>query len=290
MDIGSAIRAARKGCGLSQEQLADIAGVSRSAIVALESNRGACRTLIAVRPHIGFRITGLANGNDPAEQVRNARRNKGLSLARVSEGSGVSIPTVRSIEAGKGNISSLSAIIAFLAPKARPNGWYRAHWQVNKDVRFTPPELLKAIVEVVGKISLDPAGDPRSFVSAKRTITEAEDGLSVPWSGKLAFVNPPFSDLSRWMHRCCDAWDANEIEQMLALFPARTETVAYRTRIFGTADTLFLPRRLRFYADDHEQLPPSPFALMMCAWGIDRAVVQALADRLEANVVWGSPA
>ena len=287
MNIGSGIRQARKGCGLSQTALAEAANVSRSAVVALEANRGACRTLAAVRPHIGFRITGLASGNEPAEQVRNARLGRKLSLAKVAKGSGVSIPTIRLIEAGGGNVSSLSAIIRFLAPKARPNGWYRAHWQVKKDVRFTPPQLIKQIVDVFGQIDLDPAGDERSFVNAGRTITEEENGLTSKWSGRLAFVNPPYSDLSTWLHRCCDAWDHHEVEQMLGLFPARTETVAYRTRIFGIADTLLLPRRLRFFTEDREELPPSPFALMLCAWGCDRVKVEALAEHLEANVMWG---
>ena len=287
MNVGQAVRESRKGCGLTQEALAERANVSRSAIVNLEANRGSCTTLRKVRSHIGFRITGLGSGNGPAEQVRNARSRQGYSLEKVAKGAGVSIPTVRLIEAGGGTIASLSAIIRFLAPKARANGWRRVHWQVKKDVRFTPRQLIKQIIDVFGPIDLDPAGDERSFVNAGRTITEEENGLTSKWSGRLAFVNPPYSDLSTWLHRCCDAWDHHEVEQMLGLFPARTETVAYRTRIFGIADTLLLPRRLRFFTEDREELPPSPFALMLCAWGCDQIKVEALAQRLEANVMWG---
>ena len=286
MNIGQAVQHARKGCGLSQEELAERACISRSAIVKLEANRGSCISLRKVRPHIGFRITALASGNEPAEQVRNARSRKGFSLERVAKGAEVSIPTVRLIERGGGTIASLSAIIRFLAPKARANGWYRAHWQVKKDVRFTPPQLIQTIIEILGPIDLDPAGDERSFVNARKTITENEDGLSSRWSGHLAFVNPPFSELSRWMHRCCGAWERAEIEQMLALFPARTETVAYRQRIFGVADTLLLPRRMRFFNEDREELPPSPFALMICSWGVEKKMVSELAEALEANVIW----
>ena len=280
------MRQARKGCGLTQEELAERANISRSAIVKLEINRGSCGTLRKVRPHIGFRITALASGNEPAEQVRNARFRRGYSLEKVAKGAGVSIPTVRLIEAGGGTIALLSAIIQFLAPKARANGLYRAHWQVRKDVRFTPPQLIETIIEILGPIALDPAGDERSFVNAQRTITEDEDGLATRWSGRFAFVNPPFSDLSRWMHRCCDAWENSEIEQMLALFPARTETVAYRQRIFRDADTLLLPRRMRFFNEDREELPPSPFALMICSWGVEKKMVSELAEALEANVIW----
>jgi len=143
-------------------------------------------------------------------------------------------------------------------------------------------------VDVFGPIDLDPAGDPRSFVEAKRTITEAEDGLSTRWSGRVAFVNPPYSNLARWMGRCSDAWDDGEVEQMLGLFPARTETVNFRTRIFAVADVLLLPRRLRFFTDQREELPPSPFALMLCVWGGSKENVQALADELEANVMWAT--
>lgn len=286
MNIGQAVRQARKGCGLTQEELAGRANISRSAIVKLEINRGSCSTLKKVRPHIGFRITALASGNEPAEQVRNARFRRGYSLEKVAKGAGVSIPTVRLIESGGGTIASLSAIVKFLAPRARANGWYRPRWQVRKDVRFTPPKLIEVITGILGPIDLDPAGHEQSFVNAKRTITEDENGLTAKWTGSLAFVNPPFSGLSRWMDRCADAWDHHEIEQMLALFPARTETVAYRKRIFGIADTLLLPRRLRFFNEDREELPPSPFALMLCSWGIEKDKVAELAEALEANVMW----
>ena len=286
MDIGQCVRAARKGCGLSQTELAELAGVSRSALVALERNRGAVSTLNRVRPHIGFRIVGLAKGNEPAEQVHKVRQRLGLSVANVAAGAGLSSPTVRLLEKGGGRIQSLSSLISFLAPRARANGWYRPRWQVRKDVRFTPPEILSSIVDVFGPIDLDPCGDPRSFVEAKRVITEDENGLTTRWSGGLAFVNPPYSDLARWMGRCSEAWDNREVEQMLSLFPARTETVNFRTRIFGVADVLLLPRRLRFFTDNREELPPSPFALMLCVWGGSKERVRKLAEALEANVMW----
>lgn len=193
MNIGHCIRASRKGCGLSQVELASLADISRSSLVRLEGNRGAVTTLMKVRPHVGFRIVGLAQGKAPSEQIKNARKRLGLSKAQVAEGAGLSIPTVRLLEKGGGRVQSLSSVISFLAPKARANGWHRPRWQVRKDVRFTPPDLIKKIVDVFGPIDLDPAGDPRSFVSAKRIITESEDGLSTRWSGPLAFVNPPFS-------------------------------------------------------------------------------------------------
>lgn len=288
MDIGRCIRAARKGCGLSQTELAELAGISRSALVALESNRGAVSTLLSVRTHVGFRIVGLGEGKVPSRQLAMARKRRGLSVADVAAGAGVSAPTVRLLENGGGRVQSLSAVISFLAPKARANGWHRPRWQVRKDVRFTPPDLIAAIVSVFGPIDLDPAGDPRSFVNAQQVITEEEDGLSTRWSGRLAFVNPPYSDLARWMGRCCDAWDDHQVEQMLGLFPARTETVNFRTRIVGVADVLFLPRRLRFFSAEREELPPSPFALMLCVWGAPEVKVRKLAEALAANVMWAS--
>lgn len=115
---------------------------------------------------------------------------------------------------------------------------------------------------------------------------EDGNGLTTCWSGGLAFFNRPYSDLARWMGRCSDAWRDGEIEQTLGLFPARTETVNFRTRIFGVADVLLLPRRLRFFTDQREELPPSPFALMLSVWGASKDKVRTLADALEVNVMW----
>ena len=225
MEIGDAVRQARKGSGLTQEALGRMAGgVSRQSVALLEKGGGRMTTLQKVGPHIHFRINGLASGDTAQEQVRRSRGQKGYTQVELAKKAGLSVPTVRAVEFGVASVASLSAIIACLAPNARVSMPLRAHWQIKRDVRFTPPHILEQVEAVFGGISIDVAGDHRSFVRADIVLTEEEDGLSARWSGRLAFCNPPYSDLTRWIARCADAWERAEVEMIIGLFPARTET------------------------------------------------------------------
>lgn len=290
MDIGPALRRTRKSVGLTQNELAARAGVSRQAVVLLEQGRGRMSTLAKVAPHVGFRVKGVARGDVLHEQVRAARRQRKLTQQGLATRAGVSLPTIRAIERGSASLSSLTSVLNVLAPAATEAVLVRAHWHERRDVRFTPPEVVDWVVRSFGPIFIDPAGDPRSFVPASRVLTEAEDGLATRWSGRLAFVNPPYSDLTRWIGRCCDAWDRREVEMIVGLFPARTETTTFRQRVFGVADVLLMPRRLCFYDEHRVKMYPAPFALMLCVWGAEREQVLDFAARTEALILWASDA
>jgi transcriptional regulator with XRE-family HTH domain len=290
MNIGLALRRTRKSVGLTQDELAARAGVSRQAVVLLEQGGGRMRTLAKVALHVGFRVKGVARGDVLSEQVRAARHQRKLTQQALAVKAGLSLPTVRAVERGSASVSSLSAVLKVLAPEAIEAALVRAHWHERRDVRFTPPEVVEWVVSSFGSISIDPAGDPRSFVRADRVLTELEDGLASRWSGKLAFVNPPYSDLTRWIGRCCDAWDRKEVEMIAGLFPARTETTTFRQRVFGVADVLLMPRRLAFYDEHRVKMHPAPFALMLCLWGAEREQVLDFARRTEALILWASDA
>lgn len=290
MDIGAAMRGARKGRGLTQSRLAELIGVSRHTILALEVSAGSVAVLEKAASVVSFRITGLAEGNTIGEQLRAARAHRGWTQAEVAARAEVSIPTVRALERSGGSVRTLEAVLRVLGPRARPNANFTAHYQLRRDVRFTPPEFLAEIERSFGRISIDVCGDPRSFVSADRVLTESEDGLKTRWAGDLAWCNPPYSSLSTWVTRCADAWDQKEVGSIIGLFPARTETVVFRKRVLGVADVVLLPRRLRFHDEDRQRLAPAPFALMLACWGLRRDVVEAYATRTEAYVMWANTA
>ncbi len=290
MDVGAAIRSARKGRGITQAKLAELIGVSRHTILSLEIGAASVAVLEKAAAVVSFRITGLAQGGAIGEQLRCARAQRGWSQAEVAERSKISIPTLRALERSGGSVRSLEAVLRVLGPRAHPNANFTAHYQLRRDVRFTPPEFLAEIERSFGRISIDAAGDPRSFVSADRILTEREDGLKTRWSGDLAWCNPPYSSLSTWIARCADAWDQKEVGSIIGLFPARTETIVFRKRVLGVADVVLLPRRLRFHDEDRQRLAPAPFALMLACWGLRRDVVEAYATRTGAYVMWAKTA
>ena len=285
MDVGAVVREARKSIGLTQEALAAQASLCRRSIVTLEQNTGRVSSLAAVIPVLGLKLAGLPVGDELATQLRRARGKKKLTQGQLAEASGLSMPTIRGLENGGGSVASLGAVLAVVAPQARRRRHPRATWSKGGDDRFTPPDWLNSVEENFGRISIDPAWHPASFVRAERVLTLADDGLSSRWLGRLAFVNPPYSANSEWIHRCADAWAKGEVGTVVALLPARTETAAFHDRIIGAADVVLLRGKPRFYNALGKRMTIAPFPAMFVIWGSTEETVRAFAKQVSGTIV-----
>jgi hypothetical protein len=124
------------------------------------------------------------------------------------------------------------------------------------DEWLTPPELVQAI----GPFDLDPCSptpERRPWPTATVHYSEREDGLVLPWFGRV-FLNPPYgSALERWMERMALHGDG------VALIFARTDTAAFQRWVWPVASALlFIEGRLFFHhaitgcrADDNAGAP-----------------------------------
>ena len=137
---------------------------------------------------------------------------------------------------------------------------------------MTPPELVKAVLEVLGTIDLDPcASSGTGTVPAKIKYTgpkawggDGRDGLGTPWWGndiKTVFVNPPYgrndahpeilggsrsTSISDWLAVAAEA-SLHGVE-VICLVPAATETRAWERNVWPTANSIcFLRARPRFW-------------------------------------------
>lgn len=110
-----------------------------------------------------------------------------------------------------------------------------------KDEWLTPPDLLAAL----GTFDLDPCSPvERPWPTAARHLTVLDDGLSVPWSGRV-WCNPPYSEVEPWM-----AAMARHREGTALVF-ARCETRWWFDSVWPAASAvLFLKGRLTFYHGD----------------------------------------
>jgi hypothetical protein len=114
------------------------------------------------------------------------------------------------------------------------------------DVWLTPPEILHALtVPPFGPFDLDPcAADPRPWDTAKKHYTEADDGLSKRWHGRV-WLNPPYGpQTGRWLESLAQHGNG------IALVYARTETKAFHIAWQRASGFLFLASRLRFRLQD----------------------------------------
>lgn len=266
------LRQARQSAGWSQKTLAERIGTSAQAIKRLEKGIGSVSTLNAAMDALDFRLTGIGPGKTLSEQLRNRRRKRCLSLDRVALRSGLSRTTIASVERGGGSVASLLSLLAVLAPKARRRAPERSYWgegdKQDRDSRFTPPDFMRSIYAAFGEIDLDPCAHQLSPVIAQRRIllNEGGDGLVDDWSGRLAFVNPPFSALLQWLRRAHGQWRAGNVETIVCLVPVRTDSAWFHDTLSGDADIYLLQGRVRFL-DARGKGQHTPFSLMVLTLG-----------------------
>ncbi len=266
------LKEVRRSGGWSQRTLAKRIGVQPQAILRLEQGVGSVATLIRVMDALDFHLIGIGTGSTLAEQLRLCRRSRSLSLAAVSARTGLSRTTIVSLERGDGSVTSLLRLMALIAPRARRRAPERAYWgpgdKEDRDSRFTPPAFMENVYAAFGEIDLDPCANLLSPVVARRRIllSEGGDGLVDDWSGRLAFVNPPFSEQLKWLRRAHSQWRAGNVETVICLVPSRTDSAFFHETLSIDADTYFLQGRVPFL-NSSGKAQQTPFALMIVMLG-----------------------
>jgi hypothetical protein len=110
-----------------------------------------------------------------------------------------------------------------------------------------------------GKIDLDPCASSNELHHfARRNHTIEDNGLSFSWHGNV-FVNPPFGDLARWVHKCTSESFRAEI---VLLLPSRTDTAYWQDGVSTAAAICYLRGRLRFVGAP----APCPFPTSLAFW------------------------
>ncbi len=267
---------ARRSNGCSQTILAERVAGSPQTIKRLEKGIGSVQTLIAVMSSLDFVLTGLGPGKSLPDQLRNLRRKRGLSLDLMASRTGLSRTTIASLERGGGSVASLLRLLAVLAPNAKRRPPERAYWgqgdKDDRDSRFTPPDFMAGIYEAFGEVDLDPCAHPLSPVIANRRIvlSEGGDGLTDAWSGRLAYVNPPFSAQLQWLRRAHEQWQAGYVESVVCLVPVRTDSTWFHDILSVDAEIYLLAGRVKFLNLEGKG-QHTPFALMLVTLGATAA-------------------
>lgn len=116
----------------------------------------------------------------------------------------------------------------------------------NRDEWLTPPWLLDRL----GSFDLDPCAPVnRPWNTASRHYTIRDNGLSLPWHGRV-WLNPPYGRQTfRWLDRLADHRGGG-----VALIFARTETKGFFRSVWHRARyILFFHGRLRFWTVDGKE-------------------------------------
>ena len=116
---------------------------------------------------------------------------------------------------------------------------------------YTPPEYIEAAREVMGGIDLDPASSEiaNETVGASEFYTEADDGLSLPWEGRI-WMNPPYSSdrIGRFMEKL--EAELPSIESAVILVNNATDTQWFARAIGCSSAVCFPTGRVKFLTPD----------------------------------------
>lgn len=138
------------------------------------------------------------------------------------------------------------------------------------DEWYTPSHVIEPARRLMDGIDLDPASceTANRTVQAKRFYTEADDGLSQPWSGRV-WLNPPYSQplLNRFVAKLLAEHDAGHVAAAVLLVNAATDTVWFQT-LAGRYPVLFSRGRVRFWRSDRTADAPR-FGQALFAVGLE---------------------
>lgn len=138
--------------------------------------------------------------------------------------------------------------------------------KMKNDEWLTPPELLA----VLGKFDIDPCAPVTPpWRTATTHFSKSDDGLSMPWKGRV-WLNPPFGrEAVKWLRRLLEHGNG------IALIPARTETAMFFECVWGGADAvLFLKGRPHFHRVDGSRAPFNSGApICLIAYGLLNAKI-----------------
>ena len=296
MNFGLAVRASRLSRKLTQAEVATLVGISRQAIVLLESNAGRVATLLAVQPYALVKLRGLPPGKTFGERIRAARGSR--SIHDVAASAGISSNTVRALESNGGTVRCLSLLLNSLAPEAsvvpvfdRNRGFKTVGGRGNPnraihDYYATPAPIVRILLDhetFEGSI-LEPAvGQARvvEHVLKERGYTdvtcydlagegeEKRDFFDVYETFSAIVTNPPFGQHVEFIKHAKNLAE-NKIAFLLPLnylTGKQRHAEIWEDRIFPLARVMVLNRGVNFLVNDPfaENIQPSQLYL---AWFI----------------------
>ena len=220
--LGNLLRNIWKARGMTQQEAAARAGVSVPTLRLLERGRGNVRSWNVVLRAFEVELVGrnLPSGEDIGLRVALLRKWQGLGQRGLAAMVGCTQAAIVALERkSRGRVRMLDRVLlvlgggAYLAPCGSSRAFYAhagnssAHhgWQ-------TPRVLLARLYGVFGAFDLDPcspvATRSRAPVKARVRYTVHDDGLVLPWFGKV-FVNLPYGrELPLWVAKA-----AREVKQ-----------------------------------------------------------------------------
>jgi hypothetical protein len=135
---------------------------------------------------------------------------------------------------------------------------------------YTPAPYLDAARAVMSGIDLDPASHPvaQQRVSATRFYTIEDDGLGMPWHGRV-WLNPPFAQplISQFVEKLVTEVAALRVTQAVLLTNNSTDTAWFHRAAASAALICFTRGRIQFIDVDGDPYPSPVQGQSFFYWG-----------------------
>ena len=124
----------------------------------------------------------------------------------------------------------------------------------------TPQDLFDAL-DYAFVFTLDPCATPEN-AKCKKFYTKEDNGLTKSWENETAFVNPPYSQIEKWVLKSLH--EKTYSARVVMLLPARTDTKWFKYILETSSEIYFIEGRLKFKGAKSS----APFPSMIVYLGI----------------------
>jgi phage N-6-adenine-methyltransferase len=125
------------------------------------------------------------------------------------------------------------------------------------DMWGTPPTFFEKLDKEY-KFTLDACANDINHKCDKYYTIE-DDGLNKSWENEVVFVNPPYSDIGKWVAKSYYE-SVNNRATVVMLIPARTDTRYWHDYIMSEANKIyFIKGRLKFVNPSTSASNSAPF-------------------------------
>jgi len=118
---------------------------------------------------------------------------------------------------------------------------------------YTPLQYIDAARKVMGEIDLDPATSEfgQKRIQAKSHFTQKENGLVLPWHGKI-WLNPPYSQplISQFIEKAINEHEQKQITELIALTHNHTDTQWFHSLESISSFLCFTKGRIKYEKED----------------------------------------
>ena len=119
----------------------------------------------------------------------------------------------------------------------------------------TPDYIWKFMQHIVGRFDFDAAATKENAICKKYT----SDALNDEWSGQTIWLNPPYSQIQKFIEMACT--QSLSGKTVVCLVPARTDTGWWHDYALKADAIFYLRGRLKF--GGHRNSAPFPSAILI---------------------------